>query len=289
MIKIIVDSTCDLPQEIMQEYDIKVMPLNVLLNGIEYRDRVDIQVEEVYAQMRKGVVPKTSQITPKEIYNMFTSHIKQATDFIYLAFSAAMSGTHNLAKSIQEELAASNPNIKMAVVDTKAGSVATGLMVLQAARLARSGIDFTTILKQIDFMVKHVEHVFAISDLEWLVKGGRINKIVGKTGSILNIKPILDVQNGKMRVINAVRGQKKALKTVVDLVAERIKEFPDQIIGIAHADDLLAAEEVMKMLKEKIGASKFIVQKIGCVLGAHLGIGGVGVFFFNAKPELYID
>jgi len=289
MIKIIVDSTCDLPQEIMQEYDIKVMPLNVLLNGIEYRDRVDIQVEEVYAQMRKGVVPKTSQITPKEIYNMFTSHIKQATDFIYLAFSAAMSGTHNLAKSIQEELAASNPNIKMAVVDTKAGSVATGLMVLQAARLARSGIDFTTILKQIDFMVKHVEHVFAISDLEWLVKGGRINKIVGKTGSILNIKPILDVQNGKMRVINAVRGQKKALKTVVDLVAERIKEFPDQIIGIAHADDLPAAEEVMKMLKEKIGASKFIVQKIGCVLGAHLGIGGVGVFFFNAKPELYID
>jgi len=289
MIKIIVDSTCDLPQEIMQEYDIKVMPLNVLLNGIEYRDRVDIQVEEVYAQMRKGVVPKTSQITPKEIYNMFTSHIKQATDFIYLAFSAAMSGTHNLAKSIQEEVAASNPNIKMAVVDTKAGSVATGLMVLQAARLARSGIDFTTILKQIDFMVKHVEHVFAISDLEWLVKGGRINKIVGKTGSILNIKPILDVQNGKMRVINAVRGQKKALKTVVDLVAERIKEFPDQIIGIAHADDLPAAEEVMKMLKEKIGASKFIVQKIGCVLGAHLGIGGVGVFFFNAKPELYID
>jgi DegV family protein with EDD domain len=289
MIKIIVDSTCDLPQEILQEYDIKILPLNVLLNGVEYRDRVDIQVEEVYAQMKKGIVPKTSQVSPKEIHSMFTHHIKQATDFIYLAFSSALSGTHNLAKSIQEELTESNPNIKMAVVDSKGGSVATGLIVLQAARLARSGLDFANIIKQIDFMVKHVEHIFAISDLEWLIKGGRINRIVGKTGSILNIKPILDVQNGKMRVISAVRGQRKALRTVVDLVAERIKEFPDQIVGIAHADDLPAAEEVMEMLRTKIGASKFIVQKIGCVLGAHLGIGGVGVFFFNAKPELYMD
>ncbi|NLP44720.1 MAG: DegV family protein, partial [Peptococcaceae bacterium] len=272
MIKIIVDSTCDLPQEILQEYDIKILPLNVLLNGVEYRDRVDIQVEEVYAQMKKGIVPKTSQVSPKEIHSMFTHHIKQATDFIYLAFSSALSGTHNLAKSIQEELTESNPNIKMAVVDSKGGSVATGLIVLQAARLARSGLDFANIIKQIDFMVKHVEHIFAISDLEWLIKGGRINRIVGKTGSILNIKPILDVQNGKMRVISAVRGQRKALRTVVDLVAERIKEFPDQIVGIAHADDLPAAEEVMEMLRTKIGASKFIVQKIGCVLGAHPGI-----------------
>ena len=108
-------------------------------------------------------------------------------------------------------------------------------------------------------------------------------------GKALKIKPILDVQDGKIAVIQKVRGRKRALATLVNLVQERIKDFPEQIIGIAHADDLKTALEVKDMIRERIGNNNIIIEKIGSVLGSHLGIGGVGVFFFNKKPKIYID
>ncbi|MBE6082264.1 MULTISPECIES: DegV family protein [Tissierellales] len=289
MIKIIVDSTCDLPQDILKEYDIKVMPLNVLINDVEYRDRVDIQTDQVYEYMKKGVVPRTSQIYPEEIYNTFIDYAKKTYDFIYLAFSSALSGTFDLAKMIQKEIKDRYPKVHMEVVDSKSGSFATGIIALQAAKLADKGYEISEILEQVNFMVKHIEHIFVISDLSWLLKGGRISKIAAKTGSILNLRPLLDVQNGHLKVIGVVRGKKKALRAIVDLVAQRIKNFPNQIVGISHADDLQTAQEVVELLKEKIGISNTMIEKIGCVLGAHLGIGGVGVFFLNLKPKLYID
>lgn len=288
MIKIIVDSTCDLPQNILEEYDIKVMPLNVLINDVEYRDRVDIQTDQVYEYMKKGVIPRTSQIYPEEIYNTFINYAQKAYDFIYLAFSSALSGTFELAKMVQKKVKSQYPKVNMEVVDSKSGSFATGLMALQAAKLANKGYGISEILEQVNFMIKHIEHVFVISDLSWLIRGGRISKIAAKTGSILNLRPLLNVQNGRLKVIGVVRGKKKALRAIVDLVAQRIKSFPDQIVGISHADDLQTAQEVVELLKEKIGISNTMVEKIGCVLGTHLGIGGVGVFFLNLKPKLYI-
>jgi DegV family protein with EDD domain len=210
MIKIIVDSTCDLPQDILKEYDIKVMPLNVLINDVEYRDRVDIQTDQVYEYMKKGVVPRTSQIYPEEIYNTFIDYAKKTYDFIYLAFSSALSGTFDLAKMIQKEIKDRYPKVHMEVVDSKSGSFATGIIALQAAKLADKGYEISEILEQVNFMVKHIEHIFVISDLSWLLKGGRISKIAAKTGSILNLRPLLDVQNGHLKVIGVVRGKKKS-------------------------------------------------------------------------------
>jgi len=289
VIKIVVDSICDLPKHLLEEYDIKVMPLNVILNDVVYRDGVDIQIEDVYDQMRQGVVPKTSQISPEVIYEVFGNYFKSAQDFIYLAFSSALSGSCSLAKMIQKEMQAQYPSVKMEVVDSKSGSLGIGLIALQAAKMAQKGYDFHTIMGQIDFMIKHVEHILAITDLSWLVKGGRIGKIIGKTGSILDIRPILEVQDGHIKVIGAARGNRKMLNAVADLVLQRIKDFPGQLVGIGHAEDLVNAQAMERILKEKVGLSHFMIDKIGCVLGAHLGIGGVGVLFFNKKPDLYID
>jgi len=273
----------------LEEYDIKVMPLNVILNDIVYRDGVDIQVEDVYDQMRQGVVPKTSQISPEEIYEVFGNYFQSAQDFIYLAFSSVLSGSCNLAKVILKELQAEYPNVKTEVVDSKSGSLGIGLIALQAAKMAQKGYDFQTILGQIDFMIKHVEHILAISDLSWLVKGGRIGKIIGKTGSILDIRPILEIQDGHLKVVGAARGNRKMLNAVADMVMQRIKDFPEQLIGIGHSEDFMNAKNMERLLKEKGGLTHFMIDKIGCVLGTHLGIGGVGVLFFNKKPELYIE
>lgn len=288
MTKIIVDSTCDLPDDLMAMYDIKSLPLKVLLNGKEYLDKVTIQVDEVYEAMRKGIVPKTSLPNPMDIFTLFQDYCTEGYDFIYLAFSSFLSGTYQLASTIMDELKIKFPEIRMQIIDTKGGSTATGLIALQAARMSDTGKNFDTVVGQVFKLVDHVEHIFTITDLNWLIKGGRISRSAGILGSILNIKPILHVNNGIMEVIGKVRGRKNSLNTVVDILEERIRDFPDQIIGISHADDLESAEELSSIIDSRLGIKSRMVNKIGSVLGSHLGIGGVGVFFFNKKPDIYI-
>lgn len=284
MIKILVDSTCDLPDEIIKKYDIKVLPLRVLIEGKEYFDKKTIQVDEVYSAMRKDIVPKTSMPRPKDIYDAFSEYCTEGYDFIYLAFSSALSGTYSLAKSIIEEFKSQYPRLNMEVIDSKGGSTATGLIALQAARLCEKGEqDFDGIVSKVKGLVSHVEHVFTISDLNWLIKGGRLSRTSGIIGNILDIKPILDVENGSMIVIKKVRGMKKALNTMADILEERARNCKNQIIGISHADDIKTAEALMEIIKKRFGQTEFIVNKIGSVLGSHLGIGGVGIFFFNEE------
>jgi DegV family protein with EDD domain len=284
MIKIMVDSTCDLPDELIKKYDIKILPLRVSLDDKEYLDKKTIEVDEVYSAMRKGIIPKTSQPNPKDMYDIFNEYCTKGHDFIYLSFSSVLSSTYQLAQSILKEFKNKYPMLNMEVIDSKGGSTATGLIALQAVKLSEEGgLNFDSIVKKIEVFVNHIEHVFTITDLNWIIKGGRIGKAQGMIGNMLDIKPILDVNDGAMEVIKKVRGKKKALNTVVDILEERAKRFPDQIIGVSHADDLKTAEELIELIRRRLGTKEFIVNKIGSVLGSHLGIGGVGIFFFNDK------
>ena len=131
--------------------------------------------------------------------------------------------------------------------------------------------------------VSQVEHVFTVSNLDWMVKGGRINKSIGHVGDILNIKPLVDVQDGKMEILKIVRGRKKALHEIVDLVVERSKGYPVQTIGLAHSDDEETVKTLESMLTEAMPYCDFVTCEIGCVLSTHLGIGGVGAFFFREE------
>lgn len=289
MTRIIVDSTCDLPDELMESYGIRMLPLKVSINGKEYLDKVDIKVDEVYESMRSGICPKTSQPSPSDAYNLFKECISKGEDFIFLSFSSKLSGTYQTICAIVEELKKQYENIKMEVIDTKSGSLATGLIALEASKLLKAGKSFDNVIDSIKKMIQHIEHVFTITDLSWLIKGGRISKSKGIIGNMLDIKPILHVNDGVMEVIQKVRGKKKALKEVLDIVEERMSKFPNQIVGISHADDIDTAKELQAMIQSRMGDAKVIISKIGSVLGSHLGIGGVGVFFFNDKIESYID
>jgi DegV family protein with EDD domain len=288
MVKIIVDSSCDLPEELLEEFDIKVLSQRIMISGKEYLDKITINSEEVYSIMESGIIPKTSFPRPMEIYGLFKQCCMKGKDFIYIAISSGFSGCYQLAVSILKEVEEQYEGIRMAVIDSKSASTATGLIALQAAKLSRAGMDFDTIVRNIKFLADHVEHIFTVGDLSWLVKGGRISRTEGAIGGILNIKPILQVRNGAVEVAEKVRGRKKVLMTIVDIMEERIKDFPDQTIGISHAGDMGMVSELEKMIKQRIGTNKMIINKIGAVLTSHLGIGGAGVFFFNKKPEIYM-
>jgi DegV family protein with EDD domain len=289
MTKIIVDSTTDLPKDIIKDYEMDVLPLRVFIEDREYLDKADISIEEVYDAMRKGIYPKTSLPTPNSIYEMFMKYASKGVNFIYYCFSSKLSGTYQAAHIIIEDLKKEFPNVKMAILDTKAGSIASGLIALQGAKMARLGTKFEDIIEASMENIKSIEHIFTLNDLRWLLKGGRIKRSSAVIGSALNIKPILDVQDGEIKVIKKIRGRKNALKALVEMVYERIKNFPNQVIGIAHADDLDVALRLKNMLAEKIGHNNIFIERIGSVLGAHLGIGGVGVFFFNKRTKGYID
>lgn len=289
MIKIIVDSSSDLRSELMNEYDIKLLSQRIYIGDKEYYDKVTIDAEEVYEAMSSGIIPMTSMPSPMDILNLFRQCCLEGNDFIYIALSSKLSGTYQLAASIQEELKEQFGGIRMKVFDSKSGSTATGLIALQAAKLNRSGKDFDIIVEQLCDLADHVEHIFMVTDMSWLIRGGRITGAEGMVGSILNVKPILQMKDGAVELLEKVRGRKKALLAIVDIMEERIKNFPDQTIGISHGGDLDIAYELRDMIARRLGDKDIMINKIGAALVSHLGIGGVGVFFFNRKPDLYME
>ncbi|MDN5351251.1 MAG: fatty acid kinase fatty acid binding subunit [Clostridiales bacterium] len=286
MIKMIVDSTCDLPESYLRAHDVDVIPLRVLLDGKEYLDKTEIQIEDIYEAMRSDIMPITSQPKLQDIYALFRGYCQKGQDFIYLSFSSALSGTYQTAMMVLTELREQFPKVNMQVVDSCGGSTATGLVLMESIPYCESEqFSFPEVVGRINQMVSGIEHIFTLSSLSWLVKGGRIGKAKAFIGTALKINPILHVSAGRIEVLENVRGRKRALSRVVELMEERGDDLTHQVIGISHADDPSAAEALMSLIKNRVGDCQFCVNKIGGVLASHLGIGGVGVFFFNEKAQ----
>lgn len=281
-ISIIVDSTTDLPEEIIKEYCIEVLPLGVYIDGRGYLDGVDINTGEVYKYIREGKVIETSQVSPVIFKNCFEKHALNGDSCIYIAFSSEMSGTYQTSIMVRNELLETYPDFDLDILDSRGGSTATGLTVYNAAKMARAGMPKSKIIEMIKFNSEHVEHIFTIDDLRHLYRTGRISKTSAVIGDLLGIKPILDVENGKIVPIEKARGQNKALKRILELMEER-GALDNSIIGISHADDLEVALKLKCMIEERFGIKDFMINLIGSGLGVHLGIGGVGVFFFNKQ------
>jgi len=287
MIKIIVDSTCDINNEITDNYDIDVIPLSITIDDVSYLDGVDIDIDTVYKHIRGGKIPKTSQVSFESVSKAIEKCISNDDDFIYIAFSSKMSGTYNFAKKIIEAYKEKNPKRKMEIIDSKGGAGGAGLIVLQASKMIKKNLPFDTIINQIQFMINHIVYYFTISDLECLTKGGRLGRTISYMGNVLNLKPYLTVKDGKIIFSRMIHGSKKTIQALVKDVKEETAEFPNQIIAISHADDLKTALNVERKIKEAVVGCKTTIFKIGAVLGSHLGIGGVGVFFLDEKPEFY--
>ena len=281
MIRIVIDSTTDIPQSAVEGYGIVVLPLYVLIDGTEYLDGVTISTDEVYACMRQGVIPKTSQVSYPDTEAVLRRHLDAGEDLIYIGFSAKMSGTFDLVAGIMIELQEAYPDRRITAIDSRGGSLATGIITMRAAEAAAQGEAYDRLAERIREMVLHIEHVFVITDLTWMVRGGRISRTMGYTANLLGIKPVLDVDDGEMEVIHKIRGTKRAMEKVADIVAERARAYPDQTIGVTHADDISAAEHMKTLIKARLPECTFVTEEIGAVLGVHIGIGGVGVFFLR--------
>ena len=281
-VKIITDSAADLPVELLQAYDIDLIPLRVYDESeTEYLDGVTLESVTLLQKMREGAVYRTSLPSLETFHEKFVSYAKEGNPCIYLAFSSELSGTYQSSVLIKEEVKETYANLDLEIIDTKCASLGQGLVVLEAAKMAKDGASKEDILKRVDFLMNHMEHIFTVADLQYLVRGGRLSKVAGFIGGLLNIKPILNVEEGKLVPLEKVRGKKKVLGRIVDIMEERGKELKGQTIGITHGDDLETAEALKALITERFGCEVFIVNTIGAAIGAHTGPGVITLFFLN--------
>lgn len=284
-IKILSDSACDLSEEIINEYGIEILPIVVIKDDKEYLDKVSIDPKEVYEGMRNGEVYKTAQIPPAIFMESFENIAKRGESAIYIAFSSGLSGTYSTSMSVKESIKEQYEDLDLDIVDTKAASGGFGLIVLKAAQMAKEGKSKEEILEAIDFYKEHMEHIFTVDNIEYLFRGGRVSKTQAFVGGLLNIKPILNVEDGNLVAIDKARGRNKAFKTILDIIEERSKNtnLKDQVFGITHGDDLEGALKIKELISERFGVDKFVVNIIGAAIGAHSGPGTIALFFLNKE------
>ena len=281
-VKIITDSAADLPVELLQAYDIDLIPLRVYDEAeTEYLDGVTLESVTLLQKMREGAVYRTSLPSLETFQEKFVSYAKEGNPCIYLAFSFELSGTYQSSVVIKEEVKETYADLDLEIIDTKCASLGQGLVVLEAAKMAKDGASKEDILNRVAFLMNHMEHIFTVADLQYLVRGGRLSKVAGFIGGLLNIKPILNVEEGKLVPLEKVRGKKKVLSRIVDIMEERGKDLKDQTIGITHGDDLETAEALKLLITERFGCEVFIVNTIGAAIGAHTGPGVITLFFLN--------
>ncbi|MBS7527856.1 DegV family protein [Fusibacter paucivorans] len=280
MTQLIIDSTCDVNPIYIAEHHIEMLPLSITLGEDSYDDKIDITPEAVYDAMRNGIYPKTAQPTPYKMLSIFETCCKKQQDFIYLSFSSALSGTCQTASLVIEALKEKYPNVKMTCIDSKSGSAATALILESLVKL-NPKTSFEVLIQEAQSSISKIQHIFTINDISWLVKGGRINRFEGTIGQILKIKPILNVREGFIEMVGKERGRKRAYAKLLSMMTERIENTASPRIGITHADSLNDALLIESMIKERFRTAELTISSIGSTLASHLGIGGIGLFFFS--------
>ena len=280
-VKILADSGSDLPLQFYQDNDIKLFPLKVLLKGQEFEDLLNIEPKTIFDEIRNGEVPKTAQVSPLDFEKTFTKMAQNKEEGVYIAFSSQLSGTYQTAVMIRNQVKETYPNFNLAIVDTRCASLGQGLVVMDALRLAKSDASLDEIVKRSEWVSSHMEHLFTVEDLDYLAEGGRVSKASAFLGGLLNIKPLLNIEDGKLVPIEKVRGKKKVFRRIIEVMKERGSNFEKQTIGISHGDDIETAIELKKLIQEELHVKEVLITEIGAVIGSHTGPGTIAVFFLN--------
>lgn len=288
MIKVIIDSGIDQNDFMKKEYDYKFLPLSVIINDKDYLDQKEISLKQVHEYMGQGILPKTSQISPQSLLDILNDCRSRNEDVLYISIYSQFSGTFQVAHSLINEYKTNHPDMKVEVVDSLGGSGGGALLAIQAMEMVKHGLPFETIVEQTKKNAQHIKYHFTLNNLNWLVKGGRVSKVAGAAGTALNIKPYLTVDDTGIIVKKLVRGQERIYKKIIQDVKEGVGTFDDQLVTISHVNDIESAEKLENMVKTALPHVTTQILDLGALLAAHLGIGGVGVFYFDEKPDHYM-
>ncbi|MDD4112044.1 MAG: DegV family protein [Herbinix sp.] len=283
-LRIITDSASDIPKSVTQEFGLHVIPTPVVIDEIDYFDGETIFPEKFYDILRSGKDIKTYHVNSQMFYDNFLPYAQNNDEIIYICFSTGIAGTFNAANIAKTELLEEYPDFDLTIIDSKCASLGFGLSTYYALKMQENGASKEEIIEAIEWHCNHMEQIFTVKTLEYLLKGGRLSKTSALAGSLLDIKPIIQVNDlGALESIEKVRGRHKSLKRLVEMVGERCTDLSSQIIGLVHGDDAETLEQVKEMLENTYGCKHFIENYVGCAIGAHTGPGIIGIIFLNEE------
>ncbi len=281
---ITVNSTVDLPKEWLEERHVPVIPLKYTIDGETYTDMEGLSAKEFFAKLREGKMSVTSQVNPEEAADMLEPFLKEGKDILHLGFSSGLSGTLNSMKIAGETLQEKYPEAKVIVIDTLCACLGEGLLLYKALQQKEKGMTIDELSEWVEENKLHVCHDVTVDDLNHLHRGGRVSKTTAVLGTLVQIKPIIHMDdNGKLQVIGKERGRKKSLNKIVDMAVEQSRGWDNDIIMITHGDCIEDAEYVAKLVREKMGIDNILINNIGTVIGSHTGPGVVAVFCMGNK------
>lgn len=276
------DNNADLPKEYYKEHNVGCMYFSYTMDGVLYKQDSYMPEGEFYGKMRAGSMPTTAQVNPEEARLLFEPYLKEGKDILHIAFSSGLSGTYNSCRIAVEELREEYPDRIITIIDSLAASLGQGLLVYLAQKMKEDGADMQTVAEWAENHRKNIVHLFTVDDLNHLYRGGRVSKTTAVLGGMLNIKPILHVDDeGKLIPIGKVRGRKKSILELASLMDEKLGSCKDtcDTIFISHGDCLEDAEFLAEKIKERYQIKTEIVNYVGSVIGAHSGPGTLALFF----------
>ncbi len=281
---ILTDSCCDLPQNIVSQLDITVLPLSFLIGGTTYQnysDNREMSPQDFYARLRDGEMATTSAVNVGQYEEAFAALLEQGKDILVLAFTSALSTTYQSAVIAAGDLQEQYPHRKIKIVDTLCASMGQGLLVYLAAKKAQSGASLDEVYSWAEAHKLSISHQFTVDDLDFLKRGGRISTATAVVGTMLSVKPLLHVDEmGKLVSMGKARGRSAALKSLLSKLESTAQENIDTIC-ISHGDCLDEITPLIASIQSRFPGAEIITGPIGPVIGAHAGPGTVAVFYLG--------
>ena len=281
--QIITDSCCDFTADMYQQLSLSVQPLTITYNGETFPDRNDDSLKEMYDGFRAGQSASTSAVNPDSWGCRMRSVLERGEDALVLAFSSGLSTTYQSAVIAAEELKAEFPDRRILVSDTLCASLGQGLLVWYACRKRDSGASMDEVYQWVEDNKLHLCHWFTVDDLMYLKRGGRISSATALVGTMLNVKPILHVDDeGHLVSVSKSRGRKASIQALAQKVSELGAGYDNSTMFISHGDCREDAEFLASILKEKYGVKDVYINYVGAVIGSHSGPGTLALFFLGS-------
>ena len=284
---ILTDSSADLSAEMAQELDVQVIPLSFIMEGRTYRDFPDNREMDphlFYEALRQGEEATTAAVNVGQYTEALEPLLQAGKDVLILAFSSGLSATYNSSRLAVEELREKYPERKLYTVDTLCASLGQGLLVWYAAKARERGGTIEEVRDWVEDHKLNLCHQFTVDDLHFLKRGGRISAATALVGSVLQVKPVLHVDNeGHLVNIGKVRGRQAALKALVDRMEATAIDSGSLTVFISHGDCLEDAQTVAGMVKKRFGVQNISINYVGPVIGAHSGPGTVALFYIGTN------
>lgn len=288
--EIVTDSCCNLLEDMIDDFGIHILPLTFMVDGEDevyqsYLKGERTDLKQFYTMMREGKVFKTSLPNLAESEALFRELLDSGRDVLYIAFSSGLSGTYQALSLMAAQLQEEFPERKIHVVDSLAASGGQGLLVWYAVQHARAGESIDQVRDWLEENKLHLAHWFTVDDLMYLFRGGRVSKTAAWAGTLLNIKPVLHVDDeGHLIPMEKVRGRKKSLNALIDHMEKSAnKPISDQMVFITHGDCIEDAEYVAAKIKERFGVKEVVINYVDPVIGVHSGPGTMALFFLADK------